>query len=78
MVVRHKSRHVDFESWCERDNLMLLDFDPNVAGFSSQPFPYRNARLAPPPFTCAGLRYGSRFLRRPTGNWDPGPVSLRA
>jgi hypothetical protein len=31
-------RHVGFESWCERDNLMLLDFDPNVAGFSSQPF----------------------------------------
>ncbi|WP_426989217.1 TnsA-like heteromeric transposase endonuclease subunit [Pseudarthrobacter sp. Y6] len=31
-------RHVGFESWCERDNLMLLDFDPDVAGFSSQPF----------------------------------------
>ncbi|MET3922296.1 hypothetical protein ABIB26_003255 [Arthrobacter sp. UYEF20] len=31
-------RHVGFESWCERDNLMSLDFDPNVTGFSSQPF----------------------------------------
>ncbi|GAC1367998.1 MAG: TnsA-like heteromeric transposase endonuclease subunit [Pseudarthrobacter sp.] len=31
-------RHVGFESWCERDNLMLLDFDRDVVGFSSQPF----------------------------------------
>lgn len=31
-------RHVGFESWCERDNLIALDFDPNVTGFSSQPF----------------------------------------
>lgn len=31
-------RHVGFESWCERDNLICLDFDRNVAGFSPQPF----------------------------------------
>lgn len=31
-------RHVGFESWCERDNLMSLDFDPDVTGISSQPF----------------------------------------
>lgn len=31
-------RHVGFESWCERDRLMSLDFDPDVIGVSSQPF----------------------------------------
>jgi hypothetical protein len=30
--------HVDFESWLERDNVMLLDSDPLVVGLSSQPF----------------------------------------
>ena len=30
-------RHVGFESWLERDHLMLLDFDPTVAGIASQP-----------------------------------------
>ena len=27
------SRHVTFESWCERDDLIGLDFDPTVCGF---------------------------------------------
>lgn len=31
-------RHVGFESWCERDQLMRLDFDPDVTGMASQPF----------------------------------------
>ena len=31
-------RHVGFESWLERDHLMLLDFNPDVAAVSSQPF----------------------------------------
>jgi hypothetical protein len=31
-------RHVGFESWLERDHAMLLDFDPQVTGFASQPF----------------------------------------
>jgi len=31
-------RHVEFESWLERDHLMLLDFDPDVTVVSSQPF----------------------------------------
>ena len=31
-------RHVGFESWCERDQLMRLDFDPDVTGVASQPF----------------------------------------
>ncbi len=30
--------HVGFESWLERDHLMLMDFDPAVAAASSQPF----------------------------------------
>jgi hypothetical protein len=31
-------RHVAYESWLERDEAMLLDFDPSVVGFASQPF----------------------------------------
>ncbi|MGR6918798.1 TnsA-like heteromeric transposase endonuclease subunit [[Actinomadura] parvosata] len=31
-------RHVGHESWLERDHAMLLDFDPEIVGFSSQPF----------------------------------------
>lgn len=30
--------HVGYESWLERDQLMLLDFDPGVVGICSQPF----------------------------------------
>ncbi|CAI7974525.1 transposase [Frankia sp. Hr75.2] len=30
--------HVGFESWLERDHLMLLDFDPDVVGLAAQPF----------------------------------------
>jgi len=32
------SGHVGYESWLERDNLMMLDFDPAVTGISFQPF----------------------------------------
>lgn len=31
-------RHVGYESWLEREHAMLLDFDPDVTGFASQPF----------------------------------------
>jgi hypothetical protein len=31
-------RHVGFESWVERDVAMMLDFDPTVVAFASQPF----------------------------------------
>lgn len=31
-------RHVGHESWLERDHAMMLDFDPEVVAFSSQPF----------------------------------------
>jgi hypothetical protein len=30
--------HVGFESWLERDQVMMLDFDLDVVAFSSQPF----------------------------------------
>ncbi|MEN8655309.1 TnsA-like heteromeric transposase endonuclease subunit [Streptomyces sp. 21So2-11] len=30
--------HIGYESWLERDHLMLLDFDPSVVGVSAQPF----------------------------------------
>jgi hypothetical protein len=30
--------HVGYESWLERDHLMLLDFDPAVVAVASQPF----------------------------------------
>jgi putative transposase len=30
--------HVGYESWLERDRLILLDFAPNVVGIASQPF----------------------------------------
>jgi hypothetical protein len=33
-----EARHVGYESWLERDHLMLLDFDPQVAGIALQPF----------------------------------------
>lgn len=31
-------RHVGYESWLERDHLMLMDFDPAVTAVGSQPF----------------------------------------
>jgi hypothetical protein len=30
--------HVGYESWLERDRVMMLDFDPKVTAFASQPF----------------------------------------
>ncbi|WP_197523234.1 hypothetical protein [Actinokineospora pegani] len=29
---------IGFESWLERERLMLLDFDPDTVGIASQPF----------------------------------------
>lgn len=39
-------RHVGHESWLERDQVMMLDFDPQVVAFSSQPFWLSWTRLA--------------------------------
>jgi len=41
--------HVAFESWLERDHLMLLDFAPDVVGVAAQPF----TAVLP---TCSGPR----------------------
>lgn len=30
--------HVGYESWLERDHVMLLDFDPEVSAIAAQPF----------------------------------------
>lgn len=30
--------HVGYESWLERDHVMLLDFDPQITAIASQPF----------------------------------------
>ena len=30
--------HVGFESWLERDHVMLMDFDQSITGIASQPF----------------------------------------
>ena len=30
--------HVGYESWLERDHVMLLDFDPQVTAIAAQPF----------------------------------------
>jgi hypothetical protein len=30
--------HVTFESWCERDYLIAVDFEPGVAAVAAQPF----------------------------------------
>ncbi|MEU7004342.1 TnsA-like heteromeric transposase endonuclease subunit [Nonomuraea sp. NPDC046570] len=30
--------HVGYESWLERDVVMMMDFDPGIVGFASQPF----------------------------------------
>jgi hypothetical protein len=56
------SGHVGFESWLERDHVMLMDFDPKITGIASQPFwllwqdrdgrPRRHA----PDFFAAGRR----------------------
>ena len=35
-------RHVMFESWCERDHLVVFDFDPQVVDVAAQPFQFES------------------------------------
>lgn len=56
-------RHVGFESWCERDHLMRLDFDPDVIGISSQPF-----RITLPPSLPQHSHVPDYFIRRGDGS----------
>ncbi len=74
--------HVGFESWLERDHLMLLDFDPRVAGISSQPFwlrwPGEGSRaVSHAPDFFARRRDGSAIVMdcRPAERRGPGDVA---
>lgn len=59
-------RHVGYESWLERDQVMWLDWDQTVTGIASQPFRlWWTAREGKTPVARAGL------LRRARGR--PGP-----
>lgn len=55
-------RHVGFESWCERDNLVWMDFDRGVSGISSQPF-----RITLPTLLPQRTHVPDFFLRRSDG-----------
>jgi len=74
--------HVGFESWLERDHAILLDFDPQVAGFASQPFwlTWRDARTrrerSHAPDFFARLRGGTGLVVdcRPAGRMDERSV----
>ena len=57
--------HVGFESWAERDVAMMLDFDPDVVGFSSQPFW--------PPRSRATRNVGTRLTISPGSQTIPAP-----
>ncbi|HTT51850.1 MAG TPA: TnsA-like heteromeric transposase endonuclease subunit [Streptosporangiaceae bacterium] len=70
-------RHVGYESWVERDVAMMLDFDPGVAAFSSQPFwlcwpgGQRERRHAPDFFARRADGCGVVVDVRPDGLVDP-------
>jgi hypothetical protein len=56
--------HVSFESWVERDAVMLLDFDPDVVAVSSQPFCLRWAGQPGRAGMCRSSSRGWRTARR--------------
>jgi hypothetical protein len=39
LVAGDYDRHVTFESWCERDHLIALDFDPDIIGIALTAIP---------------------------------------
>jgi hypothetical protein len=50
-------RHVTFESWCEPDDLIAFDFDPDIVGIAVQPFQFkRDGALLPPRVCCTPTR----------------------
>lgn len=70
------NRHVGFESWCERDHLMCLDFDPKFVGVSPQPF-----RITLPDPLPQRAHVPDYFVRRANGSAavvDVRPDSLVA
>jgi len=64
-------RHVGYESWLERDHLMMLDFDPAVTAVSSQPFwmHWKNGKRA--------RRHAPDFFARLAGGTGVG-IDVRA
>ena len=56
--------HVGFESWVERDAVMLLDFDPDVVAVSSQPFCLTWAGRRGRDGMCRTSSRGGRTARR--------------
>ena len=85
-------RHVGFESWLERDHAMLLDFDRDVCGLSSQPFtltwrdlagkavshtPDYFARMSDGSAVVVDVRPADRVKPRGCGEVRDGCVSVR-
>ncbi len=66
--------HVGFESWLERDVVMLLDADPTVAAVVSQPFwlswPGGGRRIRHAPDFFARLRDGGAVFASPLALMD--------
>ncbi|WP_245714634.1 hypothetical protein [Micromonospora inyonensis] len=58
-------RHVGYESWLERDHVMLLDFDPAVVGIASQPFGCPGRRRV----GCAGICRTTSSASRTAVGW---------
>ena len=77
-------RHVGYESWLERDHLMLLDFDPVVTAVSSQPFwlhwhdGRRSRRHAPDFFARLGSGTGVVIDVRADDRIEPGDAEAFA
>jgi hypothetical protein len=77
-------RHVGYESWLERDHLMLLDFDKAVTAVSSQPFwlhwhdGRRSRRHAPDFFARLGSGMGVVIDVRADDRIEPGDAEAFA
>ena len=54
-------RHVTFESWCQRDHLIVFDFDPNIVSIAGQPSGFEFAMTD----GCCRSHMPDYFLRAP-------------
>jgi hypothetical protein len=59
-------RHVGYESWLERDHLMLLDHDPAVVGIASQPSGCSGSTTA----SCGPTRRTTSPAGRTAARWS--------
>ncbi|MGW7258018.1 hypothetical protein [Streptomyces sp. NPDC054834] len=70
--------HVGYESWLERDRLILLDRDPQVRAISSQPFwlhwhdGRRHRRHAPDHFVRLAAGQPGSWTSAPRRTWIGG------